>query len=705
MKIDFSSLQKFGKALMVPVALLPAAGILLGIGAALTGPLAQNVQFLQNPVVAQISAGMLQVGISLFVNLPIIFALGIAIGLTGGSGIAALAALLGYLIMNTTISFVLGITPEMAATSGEYGMALGIPTLETGVLGGIVVGFLAVYMYRRFHKFQPPEMLGFFAGDRSVGIFMVFASIILAFAMMIIWPPIQSGINAVANIIATDATNPAYVGLYGALERLLIPTGLHHIWYAPFLWTGLGGTTEVAGQLVSGDQYIFLAQIAAGVEVTAGRFMAGKFPIIMFGLLGAALAMYKRADADKKPVVKGMLIAAAGTAFLTGITEPIEFTFLFVAPFLYVFHSLLTGISYALTYMLDVHLGWAGGSGFIDYILVNVLPGTPNWWMNIVLGAIFFAVYYFSFSFVIKKWDIATPGRGGQEVKLFTRKDYNAKKDGSKSTKQEKNREIALHTIVALGGPDNLVHVDACFTRLRVEVRKIELVDENLLKQLGAAGVVKIKNNIQAIFGGNSDLYKNEINELLQSPDLQEELNQLTEEVASTTEIQEEVKQKSSFQADEIAIPIKGKLLPITDVPDAVFSEKMMGDGFAIEPKDGTIVSPVKGKILNIFPTKHAIGIQSDSGLELLIHVGLDTVKLDGKGFELLVEEGQEVKQGQELLKVDLDYIKEHATSTVTPIVFMNLNENQMVVVEQSGFVEINEKDKISIKDVEQKGS
>jgi PTS system D-glucosamine-specific IIC component len=523
MNLNFGKLQKFGKALMVPVALLPAAGILLGLGAALTGPLADQVAFLQNDTFIKISSGMLKLGISLFENLPMIFAIGVAIGLTGGSGIAALASFIGYIISNTTISFVMGITPEMAASSGKYGMALGIPTLETGVFGGILVGLLAVYIYEKFHTFQPPEVLGFFSGDRFVGVAMVFSSIILGFILMVIWPPIQNVIDFLAGIIASDTTNPLYIGLYGFLERLLIPTGLHHIWYAPFLWTSLGGSVEISGQMVSGDQYIFLKQIAEGMNVTAGRFMAGKFPIIMFGLLGAALAMYKQADKDKRPVVKGMLIAASGTAFLTGITEPIEFTFLFVAPALYLFHSIITGISFTLCYILDVHLGWAGGSGLIDYILVNVFPGTPNWWMNIVLGVGFFTVYYFSFSYAIKKWNLATPGRGGQEAKLYRRSDYNEKKN----KKGKDNHKLALDIIEALGGKNNIKHVDACFTRLRVEVINKETIDEDKLKALGAAGVVKVKNNIQAIFGGHSTLYKDEINKILKST--QEELAAVTE--------------------------------------------------------------------------------------------------------------------------------------------------------------------------------
>ncbi|WP_026689062.1 PTS transporter subunit EIIC [Alteribacter aurantiacus] len=515
--MNFAALQRFGKSLMVPVALLPAAGILLGIGAAMNGPLADYLPFLQTDTMQVISNGMTTIGLSIFQNLPIIFAVGVAIGLTGGSGIAALAALLGYIIMNTTISLAMNITPQMAEESGEYGMTLGIASLETGVLGGIIVGLLAVWVYNRFKRFQPPEVLGFFAGDRSVGIVMVFMSILLAFVVMLVWPPIQTGINAVANVIATDATNPAYIGLYGFLERVLIPTGLHHIWYAPFLWTQLGGTAQVAGQMVSGDQYIFLAQIAAGEEVTAGRFMAGKYPIVMFGLLGAAFAMYRQADKKNRPVVKGMLIAAAGTAFLTGITEPIEFTFLFVAPLLFVIHAVITGFSFAIAYMLNVQLGWAGGSGLIDYILVNALPGTPNWWMNLVLGAIFFVIYYVVFSFAINKWNLATPGRAGQEAKLYTRKDYNEKKETENKpvAKKDQYRETAKEILVALGGKENLENVDACFTRLRVTVVDPGEIDEDQLKALGAAGVMKYNKNIQAVFGGKSDLYKNEINDII----------------------------------------------------------------------------------------------------------------------------------------------------------------------------------------------
>ncbi|ADI00072.1 PTS transporter subunit EIIC [Salisediminibacterium selenitireducens] len=512
--MNFASLQKFGKSLMVPVALLPAAGILLGIGAALTGPLADFVTILQNDTVEAISDAMLQLGLTIFENLPIIFAIGVAIGLSGGSGIAGLAALLGYIMMNTTISIAMGITPEMAAEGGEYALALGIPTLETGVLGGIIVGLVAVWVHNRFKRFQPPEVLGFFAGDRSVGIVMVFVSIALAFGVMIIWPPIQTGIDAVANVIASDTTNPLYIGLYGFLERLLIPTGLHHIWYAPFLWTGLGGTVQVGGSMVSGDQFIFLAQVAEGVDVTAGRFMAGKFPVIMFGLLGAALAMYKAADKENRPVVKGLLIAAAGTAFLTGITEPIEFTFLFVAPLLFVVHALLAGVSFAVAFMLNVNLGWAGGSGFIDFILVNAIPGTNNWWMNLVMGAVFFVIYYYLFSFAIKKWNLATPGRAGQENKLYTRKDFNEKKEKGEGGNDDGNSDkkeyqlVAARILDALGGEENIDHVDACFTRLRVTVKDVEGIDEPELKALGAAGVMKYQNNIQAIFGGKSDLYK-----------------------------------------------------------------------------------------------------------------------------------------------------------------------------------------------------
>ncbi|WP_027340030.1 PTS transporter subunit IIABC [Halonatronum saccharophilum] len=680
MNFDFSKLQKFGKALMVPVALLPAAGILLGLGAALTGPLANSIPILQSTVVSFISAMLLQLGISIFQNLPMIFAIGVAIGLSGGSGIAALASFVGYIITNTTISIILGITPEMAAESGRYGLALGIPTLETGVLGGILVGLLAVAVYNRFHEFQPPEVLGFFAGDRSVGIVMVFASMLLAGALMVIWPPIQVVIDSIANIIASDTTNPLYIGLYGGLERLLIPTGLHHIWYAPFLWTPLGGSAEIAGELVSGDQYIFLKEIAAGVDVTAGRFMAGKFPIIMFGLPGAALAMYKQADKKNKQVVKGLLIAAAGTAFLTGITEPIEFTFLFVAPFLYVFHSILTAISYIITFVLDVHLGWAGGSGVIDYILVNVLPGTPNWWMNIVIGGMFFIIYYFSFTYAIKRWDIATPGRGGQQTKLFRRSDYNKKNNKGKNGK----REISIGIISGLGGKKNIKSVDACFTRLRVDVEDIKKIDEDLLKDLGASGVVKVKNSVQAIFGGYSDLYKNKINFLLKEEGIEEEIKLFNEKkyIDLQQDSDENIAKESSEGINTVILssPAKGKLIDITEVPDEAFSQKLMGDGVAIIPSENTISAPCDGIVKTIFPTNHAFGMETKEGIELIVHIGIDTVDLNGQGFKRLVEEDTKVKKGTPIIEVDLDYIKSEGKDIVTPIAITNSDKVEKII-------------------------
>lgn len=516
-KNSFSAFQKFGKSLMVPVALLPAAGIMLGLGAALSGPLSDQFPLLDVSWLQTIAEGMLTIGISIFDNLPVIFSVGVAIGLTGGAGIAGLAALVGYIIMNYTISFTKGLTPEIVADDTRFTMALGIPTLQTGVLGGILAGLLAVWVYKKFKDANPPEILGFFAGERSVGIITAFLSIFLGISLIFVWPPIQSGLTFLANIIASESTNPLLIGIYGFLNRFLIPTGLHHIWYGPFFWTPLGGTAEIAGQVVNGDQYIFLKQIAEGVEVTAGRFMAGDFAP-MFGLAGSALAMYKMADLKNRPKIKGMFIAAAGTAILTGITEPIEFTFLFISPLLWVFHSLATALCAMLTFMFNIHLGFAGGSGLIDYLLVNALPNTPNWWLNIPLSIAMFILYYYVFTFAIKKWDLATPGRGGQENKLFTKKDYLDSKEtstDSSSTPQSDGLSIEENIIFYLGGDDNILDIDACFTRLRLDLGDVALMNEDGLKELGAAGVVKRGNSVQVVFGGKADNYKNRIKDLL----------------------------------------------------------------------------------------------------------------------------------------------------------------------------------------------
>jgi PTS system D-glucosamine-specific IIC component len=474
--------------------------------------------------------------------------------------------------------------------------------------------------------------------------------------------------------------------MFGFVKRLLIPFGLHHIWYAPF-WYEFGSYKTHSGQIVHGDMTIFFAQLKDNVKLTAGYFMQGEFPIMMFGLPAAALAMYHTAKPEKKKMVAGLLASAALTSFLTGITEPIEFLFLFVSPLLFFFHAVLDGLSFVFMAALKLHLGYTFSGGAIDFFLFGILPGKTAWWLTILLGIIFGAIYYFMFRFLILKLNIKTPGREDDEV--AGENDYATRQVG----------DLPYHILEAVGGKKNIAHLDACITRLRVTVNDIKNVDKNKLKKLGDVGVLEVGNNIQAIFGPRSETIKSQMKDIMEGkrPRLsaakfpKKGLEQKIEEADP------EVLQSGCSSEDVFISPLKGEIKPITEVPDQVFAGKMMGDGFAIVPAEGMIVSPVDGKIVNLFPTKHAISILSDNGLEILIHVGIDTVNLKGQGFEMLVEADAHVEKGQPLLKVDLDYIKEHATSTTTPVVFTNLAEGEKVVIQKQGNVNLKEENIIKI--------
>jgi glucose PTS system EIICBA or EIICB component len=677
-KKAFGVLQKVGKALMLPVALLPAAGILLALGAALRNPaLLELAPFLDNSTVDLIAAVMQKAGDIIFGNLPLLFAVGVAVGLAGGEGTAGLAAIIGYLIMNVTMGTVLGITPE-DVNGLNYASVLGIPTLQTGVFGGIIVGILASAMYNKFYEIELPSYLGFFAGKRFVPIITAASALILGLLMIFIWPPIQNGLNAFSqNMVHANLTISAFI--FGVIERALIPFGLHHIFYSPF-WYEFGEYATKAGEVVRGDQRIFMAQITDNVQnLTAGTFMTGKFPFMMFGLPAAALAIYHEAKPEKKIFVGGLMASAALTSFLTGITEPIEFSFLFVAPILFGIHAIFAGFSFMIMHMLDVKIGMTFSGGLIDYILFGLINPQTNAWIVIPVGLVFAVVYYFGFRFAIRTFNLKTPGRELEE------------EENQAPTGKAGSGDLASNILDAMGGKGNIAHLDACITRLRVSVNEIKDVDKAQLKKLGAAGVLEVGNNIQAIFGPRSETIKGQMKDIMDGKKPRTTVKAPEKGVEQQIEeINPEALQNARSTEDEgFMSPLKGELKPITEVPDQVFAGKMMGDGFAIVPVEGTIVSPVNGKIVNLFPTKHAIGILSDTGREILIHVGIDTVNLKGQGFETLVAENDIVEQGQPLLKVDLDYIKEHATSTITPIVFTNLAEGEKVVIEKPGQVDV----------------
>ncbi|MEI5909490.1 glucose-specific PTS transporter subunit IIBC [Bacillus spongiae] len=687
-KNAFGVLQKVGKALMLPVAILPAAGILLALGAALQNPtLIQFAPFLEADWIVMVSSVMKEAGGIIFGNLALLFAVGVAVGLAGGEGVAGLAAIVGFLIMNVTMGTVLGL--GIGDVTGEgvdpaYALVLGIPTLQTGVFGGIIIGILAATMYNKYYKIELPSYLGFFAGKRFVPIVTAVFALILGLAMLIIWPPVQNGLNTFSNfMLGENRVFAAFV--FGVIERALIPFGLHHIFYAPF-WFEFGSYTTLAGDVVRGDQTIFMKQIEDGVQnLTAGTFMTGKFPFMMFGLPAAALAIYHEARPERKVIVAGIMGSAALTSFLTGITEPIEFSFLFVAPALFAIHTIFAGLSFMTMHLLDVKIGMTFSGGLIDYILFGLINPQTNAWLVIPVGLVFAVIYYFGFRFAIRKFNLMTPGREEEEIE---------------EGESVEASELAHEVLDAMGGKENIAHLDACITRLRVSVNDAKNVDKNRLKQLGASGVLEVGDNIQAIFGPKSDTLKSQMQDVMngKSPrpaktNAEAEVKQQVEEVTPKA-----IRNEEALKNEKIISPIKGELKPITEVPDQVFSGKMMGDGFAIVPSEGMIVSPVNGKIVNVFPTKHAIGIESDAGREVLIHVGIDTVKLQGKGFETLVQEGDVVEAGQALLKVDLDYIKNNAPSIMTPIVFTNLKEGEQVIIEKAGAVALKQADIISIR-------
>lgn len=500
----FGLLQQIGKAIMLPVALLPAAGILLGIGTAMQNPtLLERASFLEAGWIQLVAIVLAQSGDIVFANLSLLFAVGVAVGLAKGDGVAGVAAIVGYLMMNKTISTILIYTgqldPADVGSNPAYTTILGIPTLATGVFGGIIIGVLAAMMFNRYYNIELPPYLGFFAGKRFVPIITAVFSIAIGAIMIAVWPPIQEGLNALSeNMIQANPTLSAFV--FGLIERALIPFGLHHIFYSPF-WFEFGEYVNKAGEVIRGDQRIFFAQLNDGVELTSGTFMTGKFPFMMFGLPAAALAMYHAARPEKKKLVAGIMGSAALTSFLTGITEPIEFTFLFIAPVLFAIHCVFAGLSFMIMNLLNVKIGMTFSGGIIDYLLFGVLQNRTDWWLVIPVGLIFSVVYYFGFRFMISKFNLKTPGR---EVETAD----------SAVTAEELN-ELPRSILAALGGHENITHLDACITRLRVSVNDIGKVDKDRLKGLGAAGVLEVGNNIQAIFGPKSDQLKDQIKKVI----------------------------------------------------------------------------------------------------------------------------------------------------------------------------------------------
>lgn len=668
-KLFFGQLQRVGKALMLPVAILPAAGILLALGNAMHNEqLVSLAPWLKHEVFVILSTIMESAGQVVFDNLPLLFAVGTALGLAGGDGVAALAALVGYLIMNATIGKVMHIsidqifsfadgakTLSQANKLPQHALILGIPTLQTGVFGGIIMGALAAWCYNKFYNITLPQFLGFFAGKRFVPIVTSLVAIVTGVVLAFVWPPIQEGLNDLSNFLL-NKNLVLTTFIFGIIERSLIPFGLHHIFYAPF-WFEFGSYVNQAGEVVRGDQRIWMAQMKDGVEFTAGAFTTGKYPFMMFGLPAAAYAIYRQARPERKKIVGGLMLSAALTSFLTGITEPLEFSFLFVAPILYVLHVLLAGTSFLVMHLLDVKIGMTFSGGFIDYILYGLLNWDRTHALYVIpVGIVYAIIYYFLFTFVIKHMNLKTPGR----------------EDEVAETRDTSVERLPFDVLDAMGGKDNVKHLDACITRLRVEVLDKAKVDVNVLKELGAAGVLEVGNNMQAIFGPKSDQIKHDMALIMKG--------EITSPSQTTVSEEDEAVHIDGSRSVTIVAPCDGEVIPLSEVPDQVFSGGMMGDGVGFIPRQSEIVAPFHGKVKALFPTKHAIGIESTDGVELLIHIGIDTVKLNGEGFESFVKVGDEVAEGQLLMKVDLEYLQQHAPSIVTPMIVTNLGERQIEV-------------------------
>lgn len=720
----FGVLQRIGRSFMLPIAILPVAGLLLGIGSSFTNETMLKAYGLWNLMgPGTIANGIFRVlsdaGNIVFTNLPIIFAMGVAIGMAKKEKeVAALSAAIAFFIMHASIGAMITINGGAEnMLRGATADVVGITSLQMGVFGGIIVGLGVAALHNRFYKIQLHQVLSFFGGTRFVPIISALVYTLVGILMFFVWPVIQSGIYSVGEFVL----NSGYVGtwVYGFMERLLIPFGLHHVFYLPFWQTGVGGTMEVGGQLIEGAQNIFFAQLAdptvSKFAVSATRFMSGKFPLMIFGLPGAALAIYKTAKPEKRKAVSGLLLSAALTSMITGITEPIEFTFLFVAPVLYGIHCVLAGLAYMLMHLFNVGVGMTFSGGLIDMFLFGIMQGNrkTSWIWIVVVGVVYFIVYYFLFTLLIKKMDLKTPGRDdSDEVKLYNRSDVEAKKgkndwQNDKSANEEAADKISQMICNGLGGKKNISDVDCCATRLRCTVFKSELVNDDILKASGASGVIHKGNGVQIIYGPKVTVIKSNLEDYLEtaenieyvgeksgnSNDSRHERINSSENNGGSLEKQNNEDKIGKFPLDTKIIysPVIGVAKDLGDVNDEAFASRMMGDGVAVTPTDSVIKAPADGEISFVFDTKHAIGFTTDDGVSLIIHVGIDTVKLQGKGFEILKQQGEKVKKGEPIMKIDIDYLKKNAPSLDTPVMCTELKDNEKIRVIKVGEVKAGE--------------
>ncbi len=695
----FGVLQRVGRSFMLPIALLPVAGLLLGIGSSFTNPTTIETYNLggviyEGGILYTILDIMSRTGSAVFDNLALLFAMGVAIGMAKKEKeVAALSGAIAYLVMNTAISVLImakGGVEAMAENSTTS--VLGITTLQMGVFGGIIVGLGVAALHNKFYKTELPQVLSFFGGTRFVPIVCTVVYLIVGIAMFYLWPFVQLGISKLGVLVL----NSGYAGtwIYGILERALIPFGLHHVFYMPFWQTELGGSMMIDGSVVTGAQNIFFAELASKstdvFSVSATRFMSGKFPFMIFGLPAAAFAMYKTARPEKKKVVGGLLLSAALTSMLTGITEPLEFTFIFVAPLMYGVHCVLAGLSYMLMHIFNVGVGMTFSGGAIDLTLFGILQGNhkTNWIWIVIIGLIYAVVYYFVFYFMITKMNLATPGREADDIepKLYRRSDVEAAK--SEKAGGSSDDTVSALILKGLGGKKNLSDVDCCATRLRITVLDVEKVTDSLLKESGASGVIRKGNGVQVIYGPRVSVVKSNLEAFMDSPQSDDPDSVLGNSSPESAEEKPQPQEKPAHEeAAEIMMysHLNGTVVDLEDVEDDVFSQKILGEGIAVEPSEGKLYAPCDGKVDSIFDTKHAVNILSADGAEVLLHIGIDTVKLGGKHFESHVSDGQEIKKGDLLITFDIEAIKSEGYKVTTPLIIGNTDDYSAIAAAAKG--------------------
>jgi PTS system N-acetylglucosamine-specific IIC component len=628
--------QRLGRALQLPIAVLPVAALLLRFG---------QPDLLNMPFIAQAGGGI-------FDNLALIFAIGVASSWSkDNAGAAALAGGIGYFIL----------TKAMITIN---------PAVNMGVLAGIITGLVGGMVYNRWSDIKLPDFLSFFGGKRFVPIATGFFCLILAAIFGYVWPPVQDAIRAGGEWIVGAGAFGA--GIFGFVNRLLIPTGLHQV-LNTIAWFQIGDFTNAAGTVFHGDINRFYAG-----DGTAGMFMSGFFPIMMFGLPGAACAMYFAAPQDRRPVVGGMLVSVAVTAFLTGVTEPLEFLFMFLAPLLYLVHAILTGISLYIATALGIHAGFSFSAGAIDYALMYNLPAaSKNVWMLLVMGVIFFIIYFVLFSVIIRMFNLKTPGREDDV-------DHIGEPEANSNTEEGLN-QLAVSYIGALGGSDNFKGIDACITRLRLNVKDAGTVDDAACKRLGASGIVRLnKQSIQVIVGAKAESLADAMKKVMARGPI---AAGVATPVAAAKAVPQAVPNTVKTVVETLVAPVTGDIVALDQVPDEAFASKAVGDGVAIRPTDKTVVSPAAGTVVKIFNTNHAFCLETTSGAEIVVHMGIDTVALNGQGFTRLVEEGATVVAGQPVLELDLDYLNANARSMISPVVVSNIDDYTGVISLASGSV------------------